>query len=346
MVKAIEVSTSRIEIWDKCRYAYYLRYGERLIRATPAKPQFSGHWIHSILEADAKKRRWRKVHQEYADRVKSFLYADEYSKDPYLDVKIRVLMEEYFRYYKNSGYRTIPFPDGTKAEFSFRELIAPKIYLTGIVDRLVRDANGRPWVMDHKATGNIPSEGVHDFDLQNIIYTRVLTNLGVKVRGMIWDYIKFNPTMPTLTQAGALSEKKIDTLPGLYSYLARQHGVDIPDKVLERLEHIQAKFFVRHKFRTKSSTARIILDDVITKAKDIRKNGCKVRTRTLGRHCGWCEYRKICLVRLHGLDDSKLIGSEYVEKDSTPTKRQRLRPSVSGNGTGRGRRRYIRKAST
>lgn len=346
MVEVIEVSNSKIELWDKCRYAYYLRYGERLQRVTPAKPQFKGNWIHKILEEEAHGRRWRKVHKQYTERFNNFLFADEFKEDPDLPLKIRVLMEAYFQYYKNSSYVTIPFPDRTKAEWAFRELIGPKIYLRGIIDRIVRDTNGRKWVLDHKATGNIPSEGVHDFDLQNIIYTRVLTNLGIPVRGMIWDYIRFNPTMPTLTQAGALSEKKIDTLPGLYDYLALQHGVEIPEKVRDRLVGIEAKFFQRHKLRTKSSTANTILQDVVTKAKDIRKNGCKVRTRTLGRHCSWCEYRKICLVRLHRLDDSRLIGSEYVRKDSdTSTERFGLRAGLSGNGTGRKLRRRRSKAA-
>ncbi len=330
----IEVSNSKIELWDKCKYAYYLRYGERLERATPPKAQFTGQWIHSLLEADAKGRNWRGVHRKYTRNFQNFLYADEYGKDPHLSLKVRAVMVEYFKYYKNSGHKSIPFPDGTMAEYPFRERLAPGIYLTGIIDRLIADNNGRKWVRDHKATGNIPSEGVHDFDLQNIIYTRVLSN----IRGMEWDYIKFNPTMPTLTQAGELSTKKIDTLPYLYEHLAEQHGLEIPQKILDRLIGIQSKFFVRHKLRTKSSTARTILEDVVTKAKDIEKNGCSVRTRTLGRHCSWCNYRKLCLVRLHGLDDTKLLESEYV---STAKKRQRLRASLSGNGvkSGRGRNR-------
>lgn len=332
----IEVSNSKLELWDKCKYAYYLRYGEKLERATPPKPQFTGNWVHRILEEDAKGKDWRKVHRQYSRSFRNFLYADEYGKDPDLPIKVRAVIEEYFKYYRKSGHRTVAFPDGTKAEYPFRERIAPGIYLTGIIDRLVADANDRLWIMDHKTTGNIPSEGVHDFDLQSIIYTRIL-----KVRGMIWDYIKFNPTMPTLTQAGELSEKKIDTLPYLYEYLTEKHGLDIPEKILERMIGIQAKFFVRHKLRTKSITSRTILNDVVTKAKDIRKNGCTVRTRTLGRHCSWCSYRKLCLVRLHGLDDSRLIGNEYVY--STSKERKRLRPSVSGNGAGSRRGRYRRK---
>lgn len=307
-----KVSQSKVKLWRRCRYAYSLKYVEKLRPKAKGRPLEFGTIIHSMLEAEAEGTDPFKVLDDMSPE-KLKIFAGE--KDTYGQIlrDARVIMSEYFRYYKDDSSRPIKV-NGKRSEHEFQVMVDDGIQLTMKVDEFTK-AEGMRWLKEHKTAKSIPDSGSRWRDLQTSIYIRACELLGMKkFDGICWNYIRSkSPTKPKQNKNGQLSQKKIDTLP--LAVVETLTELKIPrstaKKLIEVAEENRSSYFSRFYTAINPEITDVIFKDFINTSREMVKLHGKSKERNIDRHCEWCEYDKICRADLTGADVDFVKEREY-----------------------------------
>ena len=313
MSNLFKVSQSKVKLWRRCRYAYHLKYVEKLRRKRKSRPLVFGTLVHQMIEADANGHDPFDVLRSL-DPKQLKLFASEKQAYGELLQDVSDIMEEYFNHWENSGLTYIR-KAGKAAEHSFEIEIVPGILWNGKIDAIARSENRLRWLVEHKTFNRKPSDDDRWRNLQSVSYFRAMDILGWKpVDGTLWDYIWSKPPRrPALLKDGTLSKKNIETLPVAVAAAIKEYGLD-PKKYREYKRSTAANrklWFQRIYTPVKPEVSKLVFDDFVSSAKEMRDMHGKACEKNIERHCTWCDFEPLCRAQLQGNDFDYIKEREY-----------------------------------
>ncbi len=313
-----ETHQSEIKCYRNCRQQHFYRYHEKIEKKKRPRPLLRGTIVHSMIEAHIEGndpwKEWKKAKKKW-----SKLFIEEQEEYGDLPDEIRVIMEGFFKFYRKDPIKFIRLKQSKKkTEHHFIVPLTKEINLNFKVDALGRSKDKLRWIIDHKSYRSIPEGEAPYTDLQTMIYTWGLRKLGIKVDGVMWNFIRWKkPTRPGLLSEGdKLSQaKNIDTTWDVYLDTIREHGFKPKDysKMKDILTNAETKFYKRLYLPINETLLDHLVSEAITTAEEIRD--ARPPVRSMERHCDWCEYKGLCQAELRGLDAKWIRSNEYQEKD-------------------------------
>jgi hypothetical protein len=303
---------SMVKSYRRCPKQYDYKYRQHLQKVAPPPPLIRGTIIHEMLDARAipgslgSKGVIAKYETKYGTLFKE--QQEEYGED-FLK-NIERVYQGYLREWDDSDLEYL-----SSEEFISTPLVDNILFQGHLDKRVFKD--GRMWVMDHKTHKNIPTEEQRFNDYQQLMYVWAYNREHPrdKIDGIIWDYIRTKPpSIPERLVKGGLSQaKNIDT--DVYTYTKElvknkidpKHYKPFLDELAKRSKH---KFYQRIYLPapTKAMTEQVVED--FTQTSQIM-HGLGIYPRSPSRECSWCEYYRICVAELRGLDAKFIRNTEY-----------------------------------
>lgn len=306
-------SQSKIKLWRKCKYAAYLRYVLGLRKRVKARALQFGSLAHTMLEANIEGKNPFKALTKATTEQKLFSSEREELEETAHDA--RLIMREYFEYYENDPIEYINVKK-KKAEHEIFVEIAPGIELQVKLDAIGETEKHGKVLVEHKTFKQLPSDDHRWRDIQSNIYKRVDEELKLGLVGTLWDYIRSKPpTMPLLLKNGTISAKRLDTLPSALKEFQAKSKNEVPKRLMDAAEANRSKWFIRKVTPFRKATLKLILEDFIESARDMAQNLGTQRSKSIDRHCDWCEFEPICRAELTGGDTKFIIKKEYTNRE-------------------------------
>lgn len=311
----INVSQSKAKTWRECRRRYHYKYVEELRPVKKKRPLIFGSIVHMMLEADANGDDPFVV-LDNVDLTNEKLFKEEVEMYGEIVSDIRVLMTDYFEYW-GKHKKAIQFSRKNKrsAEHEFSVEIAPGVKFKGKIDA-VGKSQGMRWLVEHKTFKRMPNEDFRWKAVQSGVYIRAIEMMGwwSDIEGTLWDYVGNRPAdVPNLLLNGKVSEAKLNSLPTrVKAFLATQKATpkDYPKLWTQTLENRDNYYL-----RVYTPLNRAVVDDTwsdfVSTAIEIRDEGEIKKQRTVGQHCSWCDYEKLCRGEVTNLDLDFLKTREY-----------------------------------
>jgi len=227
-------------------------------------------------------------------------------------------MRSYLWYYRDDPWETV----AVEQEFEVKtplEVNGVRIYFKGIIDLVIRDEEGRLWIIDHKTASNIPMPtAFHAMDPQLMIYPwAAKLAFGWDVAGIIYNYVKSKPpTVPQLTKTGLVSRRKIITdYPTLMRFI-KENDLDPEDFAVARKQlRRKSPFLKRYRYPREKHVTVEILKDALATARAIQTT--RRRTRTITRDCQrMCPFHDLCRAELNGFDTTMMRRQQFTLKEN------------------------------
>lgn len=304
-MKTINLSHSRLRTWRECSQLHFYKYVLKLEPKESKNKLTVGSCIHDMLAAIALGQNPIEIYEHYSTVF-------EQAEDKYDYTRIPEIVERYtnFWLYDPLEYEMVE-EDLPKLElFNNNEL---RINLVGKVDGLAIDNKGKKWVVERKTSANQPDDKDRFFTSQAMIYVHLLRESGVKVHGVLWDYIRTKPpTIPERLKSGELTRRaNIDTTPQIYMTQLLEHKLNPNDyrEELARLEGKEYTFFRRHRQPVVESALDIIVEQAVRDARRMAKQQLSP-TMNLHHGCKLCQYQAICQATLTQ-SDPDFIMEQY-----------------------------------
>lgn len=213
------LTQSSMKTFRQCPREFYYKYELSLKPKVASTPLTRGKWMHSLIEAYYQEEDWKPVHDKYTAQF-SKLFDEEKEKLGDLPREIDLLMASYQWYYGD------PEVKGTEwIVHEVEKMIQCELpnghWFRGVVDLIVEDEYGL-WLVDHKNMKTFPDWAYRMLDEQSSLYIWAARQMGIPVRGFIWNYIstKGFPKYPVL-KAGHRFEKKSFDAETIYPAFAR-----------------------------------------------------------------------------------------------------------------------------
>jgi len=173
-------------------------------------------------------------------------------------------------------------------------------YLVGTVDLLVRQRDGKLWVVDNKTCKSFVDPMDVELDDQMTSYLWLVEqNYGERPGGAIYNELRKKiPATPYELKNGGLSKSKsIDTTPEVYLAAVLEHGLDPMDYVdmFQKLEHND--FFRRTPIMRTRPEIEAFAEDLAEISREIRKclSGNAYVYGSFSRNCSWgCDFLPLC----------------------------------------------------
>lgn len=309
------VSQSKVKTWRRCRYAYHLRYVEKLRKKTVSRPLYFGRLIHSAIELHANGDDWEDALD--VDLTKEKLFAGEREMYEEAIETARIILTEYFLHWEDRDLVYLR-RKGKASEHEFEVEIADGIVAVGKIDAFAK-AKGMRWIVEHKTFTKVMNDDQRWRNLQSAVYVRVVDMLGwPSVEGLCWDNVRSKaPARPEVLKSGKLSQRQIDTLPTAIYETLKELELDKRDfqHMIEGAVKNRAEYFKRMFTPTKPQVVDMVFDDFVETAREMSELHGKVKSRNIERHCDWCDYESICRAELQGSDADYVREREfYVSK--------------------------------
>jgi hypothetical protein len=320
-----ETGYSKVKSYRRCPRQYDYKYNQNLQRKRPAPPLIRGTIIHEMLDARA--------------RIAMKIKGDKQIKNPDAIIvdyekKYGLLFREEREIYGDDfigdikrimrGYERTYLDDDFKFEASEEEVeteLTKDIIFKGHLDKRLVDARGRRWIMDHKTHKSIPDEEARFADYQILLYLWAYNReAGPKqgADGIIWDYLRTKPpTVPEQLKNGQLTQRaNLDS--DYATYVGELRRLKLDSKpyqlYLEELKKRSAKkFFLRVPLPAPPDK---MVEQVVSDFKftSIEMSKAQIFPRSMTKDCSWCEYYRLCMSELRGLDASFVRKTDYEEK--------------------------------
>ncbi len=324
MVAELELSWSEVKTFQRCPKQWEYKYLQRLQPKEKRRAPYLGNWLHACLETYYHDGDWKIGHQLYVDEYNKLFDEEKEEIDKKygpMPSQVERIIRSYLWYYKNEGWKVIATEQDVLA------MLKPPIWVKGRLDLLVEDEEGLIWLVDHKSTALIPEQNAyHATDPQLMIYPWAIERmkfLGIKVAGVIYNYIKSRPpTIPKMTAGGAVSKRKVATdYPTLYRFLVKNkidpnHSVFTSD-----LRSLQKKspFLQRYRMPREAVVTKGILSDFYHSGMDIFEKRNRVEdganvhfVRNITKDCQrMCSFHDLCRQELNGFDSSFIRKSRF-----------------------------------
>lgn len=306
------ISQSKINCWRTCHNQYHYKYILYLQRKHKNYPFMRGTIVHDMLEQHYLKRDpWKPYNQAMKEYSKLFRVEREEYGD--LPNDLKALMEGYFAFYKKEDLKPID------VEREFKVRLVNNIFMKGKID-LVAKSQGLKWITEHKVHNQIPNGSTVPYtNLQASIYTWAYREAtGKTVDGVLWNYMLGKaPSKPQVLKNGTMSKRHTATTWPIYRQAVKDAGLDVRDylDVKKKLKDNELNFYQRKFLPIDERMTKNILEDTKITALEIQKNAGKDRTKNLGRHCDYCEFKNLCLSELKGLDTKHIIKADFKKQE-------------------------------
>lgn len=306
-------SNSKIGTWLKCRFAYHLKYVEKLRRKRKARPLQFGSMVHDMLQAYIEGDDPFDVLAEY-EKKQGKLFRTMVEEYGNIVDDVRIIMTEYFKHYDEKSLVYVRH-GGKGAEHKFDIELKNGVHLVGKIDGVAKTPDKLKWIVEHKTFGSLPNEDHRWRNLQSAIYIRVNELVGWDpVDGILWDYIRSKaPTAPKVLKTGKMSQRGIDSLPLKVLETLKLEGLD-PKKfstLIKSAESNRNFYFKRTKNPKKKRVIDALWGDLLETTTEMMELHGKVKGKTIARHCDWCEFEPICRAQLQGSDVDYIKEKEY-----------------------------------
>lgn len=322
----LAINQSRVKSWRTCKRQHHYKYEERLVPIRIKRPFMFGNIVHAMLEAHANGNDPFRVLTKI-ERENRKLFAAE--KELYGDIvqDVEYIMTEYFYYWethpKKEDLEYVRIK-GKSSEHIFEIELEAGLFWKGKIDAYAK-ANSLEWLVEHKTMKKEWSEDERWRNVQSVTYIRAGREMGwPDPDGTCWDYIlSKTPTMPKLKQNGEPSVAAIVTLPIVVSQFIHENKLKPLQckSLIEAAIETRPKYFQRVFTPVNRDIEENIFSDFMEDVRDIAENHDRRKTRNIGRHCGWCDYEKLCCAALQGLDYDYVKEKGYaIEKDDPAEK--------------------------
>ena len=322
-------SYSDIDTYMRCAKKYWFRVVNNLQRKERNLNLTLGDAIHQMLrdfflalrDNDEPEHSVERTWQRLLEEMEVYLFEDEMVNAPDL---------------LNEAARIVGFYV-SKVDFSNWEILHVEeefiITLdTGAVvsftpDLVVRDPSGSVWVVDHKSTSRMPSDGVPFGDLQAMLYLVGVSALYPETAGFIYNRLrKKEPTAPRLTTTGDKRVANLNRIDTTYEVLFQFLTDEAPD-LLDDLKHRQrlaelrdsdGRWFWSEQIYKNEHAMSTILDEVASTIKTMGKD------ETFARHlvedngwnsCSKCPFVRVCQADLLGWNTEQVLAEDYEIRD-------------------------------
>lgn len=317
------VSQSEVKLFRKCQKAHDYKYRQRLKRKRKALGLWRGTILHSMLNAYyAHKMNSRYTGPDPWDTLDK--YEEEYAtmlseeKEMYGDVigDCTAIFEGYLRRWKKEDLKY----EGSE-EFVATDLVGD-VRFQGYIDKVVKDKQGRRFLLDHKFMKAMPTAEDRFADLQLLMYVWAWNrwNSSKPVCGVIWDYGRAKaPAIPDVLKSGLLSKRKnIDTDAYTYKQAVREGGFKLEDyaDIIDSLRDRETTFFQRVILPNppKRMVEEIVEDFRITTVMIQKLEGIAPRNMSQF-NCKTCEFKELCEAEMRGHDSEFVKKTKYEDRD-------------------------------
>lgn len=303
----ITFSQSKIKSWRRCHKQYRYKYDEGLTRRQAPSALARGVTLHEMLDARALGKDWGIPLEEYRQSYTK-MFADEAEGYPTPE-ELESLYLRYCEKYKDDG---LDYGGRSEIEVQVKHR---GLTFKGIIDKIVKDPQGRTFVCDHKTHKVLPSEDARFSDIQTVLYYWALRETGEQVDGVMWDYLRTKPpAVPELLKNGGLSRRaNIDTDYETYLKAITDNGLN-PTDYQDMLDKVKGNTFFKRIYLPKPNEQLVqsVVNDFFDTAEEIQNSKSSVRNLT--KDCSMCSYFSICGEEVRGLDSSFTRKQLFVVK--------------------------------
>lgn len=304
------VSNSRLNTWKTNHYDHYQKYVNKLQRKQKSSPLIRGSIIHECLEAYYSGKSWIKVLDKFEKDFYENTFSEEREELGDIPGLARELLENYFVYYEEEDEET----EYLHNELHFQLPLVEGIEIQGYIDAIIKDKNGKIWVVDYKTYSRMKDRGFFLYNTQSAIYIWAMQEMGYEVEGVIWDVLKAKmPGKPKFTKTGKLSKAKMDSTP----YTVEKGLIEIGEDPEEHREYIDSfefeSFFQRNKIRLNQSSVEFMMEDVIATAQQIKEYGETWKDFNLQTMFP-SSYRELWEAEMLGADTDFIIDDLFEER--------------------------------
>ena len=317
------VHISDVRTFRNCRvrwdYSSNLRHS-----LTPRRPNrhlWMGSAVHYALAAyygsgmSGKRTGLLRAYEAYTDRTFAEIEDKCYGQVPKDIYEAHDLGEAMLKHYL-VWVPTHDFFEVIMPEVPLRVDMGEFIY-SGMTDGLVREADGSLWLLENKTYRFIPSYANIALSPQAASYVwaarkdPAIASLG-RVEGIIYNILgKTKPKIPKMLQRGGLSRnKRVNCSPELYAAVVRHYGMDMAPYLGIIAALPKEKFFRRYPVRFTEARMKVFEDTFVRQAHEMIGDPFIYPADPL-RACGWCDFRQLCDMRLHGLDWEPIAEADY-----------------------------------
>lgn len=195
------VSYSEVDAYRQCRLKHQLAYKEMWDSKETAPALSRGTLFHAVMEAHYKllkmyqevKRMGAPMPEDLFLAIAPLLYEEGTGRQTEEQQLVEWMYRGYVDQYKLDPQWVIvdverrvelwlPTERGTRSTFK----------LAGTIDLLVKDmsAGGGLWLVDHKTCRNLPRQKDFDMEDQTGIYTYLMRQSGLNIRGAIYNHVR------------------------------------------------------------------------------------------------------------------------------------------------------------
>ncbi len=323
-------SYSDIDTYMRCAKKYWFRVVNRLQRKERSTVLTLGDAIHQMLrdfflalrdgEADPTEVLDRTWH-ELIEVAQSYSFEDELvTAEALLDEARRIVMY-YVSKVDFSSWEIL------HVEEEFEVTLDTDAVISFTPDLVVRDPSGAVWVVDHKSTSRMPSDGVPFGDLQVMLYLVGVSARYPETTGFIYIRLrKKEPSTPRLTKTGDKRVANLARIDTTYEVLLTFLQDEAPDLLnqtdhrarLAELRDDEGRWFWSEQIYTNEHAMSTILDEVASTIKTMGKD------ETFARHlvedngwnsCSRCPFARVCQADLLGWNTEQVLSEDYELRD-------------------------------
>lgn len=329
-------SPSSVKKFRRCKRSYYYGVVEGLEIRRPDIKLKRGSWFHELMEVKYSGADWRKAHRRLTKDFNN-LFLEERESYGDLPDQVERMMNGYELHWRDDeeNWEILHNEETFQVEFSGGDFLNFK------PDLIIRDhaIKGAPlFIVDHKTTKSIPSADWRIEDLQSTIYYWALRELGMEIKGFIYNYIRTkDPTVPSINKDGSISKRRIDTdyytmAKFLLEYFEETSVNKLPVKWKTQLHTLRLnnKFLKRSRYTPTPATLDRTIAEFSYTAQEMEiwsqmgeEQELDPWVRTMVPSCDWdCEFHDLCMVELLGGDGKFMRRQKY--QPSTYTKERNL----------------------
>jgi hypothetical protein len=309
-------SYSEINTWTKCRQMWHWSYHRRLEKFGFNETILTGSCGHVALKA--------LFSQEPVSQTVRKWVEDESQK--YFGI------EEIDEILTGIGDNVLTIIDGYCKEYGINEwevvlveqpFAIPLKGLTkkmaGTFDLIIKDHNGKHWLVEHKWPKNLRPQEYIDMDTQIGIYQWAAQRLGINIVGTIYNQLlQTPPKEPALNQnikgvpGKYVSRSKIRTTWEVYSRCVERAGDD-PDLYIDEMapKLVDFKFYDRYYIYRPATELRNFAQQLEHRVWEMEDPKKHVYMNESWMLCRGCPFRELCIETLKGGDVESLIDASF-----------------------------------
>jgi hypothetical protein len=325
----IQTSQSAAKTFRRCKRQYRYKYIEGLEARLSAPRLKLGNWGHSLLAAYYSGEDWERVHRQLTKQFNLMFIEEREHYGP-----LPELAEKLFRAYLHQYSKLDAEWEVLYCEEEFTVTFLEGDTFSFTPDLIVKDHSlpKAPIVcVDHKWVKSMPSGEWRIEDLQSTIYPWALRELGIEVERFTFNYIRTkSPSVPKVTQSGAISRARIDTdYYTMAKFLLGYYEVDsvnkLPRNWREQLRALKVKqgFFKRSTIIKDQALISRQIEEFSYTAQEMEiwtdmhhEQDIDPWVRTLIPSCAWdCDFHDLCMVELLGGDGNFMRRSKYQQSE-------------------------------